>query len=101
MLISDKPGMPGLPCYLPLHEEGRIAELIAEDPLVADSVALMDHIIPPPFSPDAWESFDSFWDVFWVVDEEGITLEEAVNEATAVCQEATDELWEVFDSLGQ
>jgi multiple sugar transport system substrate-binding protein len=43
ILISDKPGLPGLPCYLPLHEEGRIAELIAEDPLVADSVALMDH----------------------------------------------------------
>jgi ABC-type glycerol-3-phosphate transport system substrate-binding protein len=101
ILISDKPGLPGLPCYLPLHEEGRIAELIAEDPLVADSVALMDHINPPPFTPDAWGSFDSFWDVFMLVDEEGMTLEEAVNEATAVCQEATDELWEVFDSLGQ
>ena len=101
MLISDKPGLPGLPCYLPLHEEGRIAELIAEDPLVADSVALMDHINPPPFTPDAWGSFDSFWDVFMLVDDEGMTLEEAVNEATAVCQEATDELWEVFDSLGQ
>jgi ABC-type glycerol-3-phosphate transport system substrate-binding protein len=101
ILISDKPGLPGLPCYLPLHEEGRIAELIAEDPLVADSVALMDHINPPPFTPDAWGSFDSFWDVFMLVDEEGMTLEEAVNESTAVCQEATDELWEVFDSLGQ
>jgi multiple sugar transport system substrate-binding protein len=101
ILISDKPGLPGLPCYLPLHGQGRIAELIAEDPLVADSVALMDHINPPPFTPDAWGSFDSFWDVFMLVDEEGMALEEAVNEATAVCQEATDELWEVFDSLGQ
>jgi multiple sugar transport system substrate-binding protein len=101
MLISDEPGLPGLPCYLPLHEQGRIAELISEDPLVADSVALMDHIIPPPFTPDAWASFDSFWDIFWVVDEEGVTVEEAVNDATTTCQEATDELWEVFDSLGQ
>jgi multiple sugar transport system substrate-binding protein len=101
MLLSDEAGIPGLPCYLPLYEQGRIAEMIAEDPLVADSVALMSHIVPPPFTPDSWTSFDEFWNVFSMVDEEGMTLEEAVNEATAVCQEATDELWDVFDSIGQ
>jgi ABC-type glycerol-3-phosphate transport system substrate-binding protein len=101
LLLSDEVGMPGLPCYLPLHEQGRIAELIAEDPLVADSVALMSHIVSPPFTPDAWTSFDSFWDVFYLVEDEGMTVEEAVNESTALCQEATDELWEVFDSLGE
>ena len=37
----------------------------------------------------------------WGEEGEGMTLEEAVNEATAVCQDATDELWEVFDSIGQ
>ena len=31
MIVSDQAGMIGLPCYLPLHEQGRIAELIAED----------------------------------------------------------------------
>ena len=101
LLLSDEAGLPGLPCYLPLHEQGRIAELIAEDPLVADSVALMSHITPPPFTPDTWTSFDEFWNVFSLVEDEGMTLEEAVNEATVVCQDATDELWEVFDSIGQ
>ncbi len=101
MLLSDQAGLPGLPCYLPLHEQGRIAELIASDPLVADSVELMSHIVPPPFTPDTWTSFDEFWNVFSLVDEGGMTLEEAVNEATAVCQEATDELWDVFDSIGE
>ncbi len=101
LLLSDEAGLPGLPCYLPLHEQGRIAELIAEDPLVADSVALMSHIVPPPFTPDTWTSFDEFWNVFSLVEDEGMTIEEAVNEATVVCQDATDELWEVFDSIGQ
>ena len=101
MIVSDQAGMIGLPCYLPLHEQGRIAEMIAEDPLVADSVALMSHIVPPPFTPDTWTSLDEFWNVFGMVDEEGMTLEEAVNEATVACQDATDELWDVFDSLGQ
>jgi multiple sugar transport system substrate-binding protein len=101
MIVSDQAGMIGLPCYLPLHEQGRIAELIAEDQLVADSVALMEHIVPPPFTPDTWTSFDTFWDLFTLVDEEGMSVEEAVNESTAICQEATDELWDVFDSIGQ
>jgi multiple sugar transport system substrate-binding protein len=101
LLLGDEAGLTGLPCYLPLHEQGRIAELIAEDPLVADSVALMEHIVPPPFTPDTWTSFDEFWNIFSLVEDEGMTVEEAVNEATAVCQDATDELWEVMDSIGQ
>jgi ABC-type glycerol-3-phosphate transport system substrate-binding protein len=101
MIISAEASMSGLPCYLPLHEQGRLAEMIAEDSLVADSVALMSHIVPPPFTPDTWTSLDEFWNVFDLVDAEGMTLEEAVNEATVACQDATDELWEVFDSLGQ
>jgi multiple sugar transport system substrate-binding protein len=101
MIVSDQAGLPGLPCYLPLHEQGRIAELIAEDPLVADSVALLEHVVPPPFTPDTWTSFDSFWGVFSMVEDEGMTIDQAVNEATVVCQDATDELWEVFDSIGQ
>lgn len=101
MIISDEASMSGLPCYLPLHEQGRLAEMIAEDPLVADSVALMGHIVPPPFTPDTWTSLDEFWNIFGMVDEDGMTVEEAVNEATVACQDATDELWDVFDSLGQ
>jgi ABC-type glycerol-3-phosphate transport system substrate-binding protein len=100
MILSAEASMSGLPCYLPLHEQGRLAEMIAEDPLVADSVALMSHIVPPPFTPDTWTSLDEFWNVFGMV-EEGMTIEEAVNEATVACQDATDELWDVFDSLGQ
>jgi hypothetical protein len=61
----------------------------------------MEHIVAPPFTPDTWTSFDSFWGVFSMVEDEGMTIDEAVNEATTVCQDATDELWEVFDSIGQ
>jgi len=100
MIISDDASMSGLPCYLPLYEQGRLAEMIAEDPLVADSVVLMSHIVPPPFTPDTWTSLDEFWNIFDMV-EEGMSVEEAVNEATVACQDATDELWDVFDSLGQ
>ena len=35
------------------------------------------------------------------VDDEGMSLYQAAKDANAVCQEATDELWEVFDSIGQ
>ena len=42
-----------------------------------------------------------FWGILEQVSEEGMDVESAVNEATAECQEVTDQLWETFDSLGQ
>jgi hypothetical protein len=42
-----------------------------------------------------------FWGIFETVEEEGIDVKTAVNQATEECQEATDQLWEVFDGLGQ
>jgi ABC-type glycerol-3-phosphate transport system substrate-binding protein len=100
-ITSDEGGLPGLPCYLPLYEEKKVADLVAGDPLVADSVKLMNRIQPPPFSPDIWTSVDMFWGIFETVEEEGIDVKTAVNQATEECQEATDQLWEVFDGLGQ
>jgi ABC-type glycerol-3-phosphate transport system substrate-binding protein len=100
-LSSDEGGLPGLPCYLPLYEEQKVADLVAGDPLVADSVNLMNRIQPPPFTPDIWTSVDMFWGILETVSEEGVDVETAVNDATAECQEVTDQLWETFDSLGQ
>ncbi|MBN1248019.1 MAG: extracellular solute-binding protein [Anaerolineae bacterium] len=99
-LDSDLGGMPGLPCYLPLLEQGAIAEMIANDPLVADSVELMQRVQPPPFTPDIWTSVDAFWGIFTMVTEEGMDVQTAVNQATVECQDATDQLWDVFDALG-
>lgn len=95
-------GLPGLPCYLPLLEEGDIAEMIANDPLVADSVELMKRVIPPPsMTADIWTSVEPFWGIFDLVESEGMSVEGAVNQATEECQEVTDELFETFDSIGQ
>jgi hypothetical protein len=61
----------------------------------------MQRVQPPPFSPDIWTSLDIFWEVLWWVAEEGMSVEDAVNEATVECQDATDQLWETFDTFGQ
>ena len=100
-LTSDIGGLPGLPCYLPLYEDEKIAEMVAEDPLVGDSVELMKRVQPPPFTPDIWTSVDPFWGIFTMVEEEGLSVKEAVNAAAEECQEATDQLWDVFDAFGQ
>jgi ABC-type glycerol-3-phosphate transport system substrate-binding protein len=100
-LSSDEGGLPGLPCYLPLYEDQKVADMVSGDPLVGDSVDLMNRIQPPPFTPDIWTSVDIFWGIFEQVSEEGVDLEVALNEATVECQEVTDQLWETFDSLGQ
>ena len=99
---------PGAQCdtasmiYLPLLEEGDIAEMIANDPLVADSVELMKRVIPPPsMTADIWTSVEPFWGIFDLVESEGMTVEGAVNQATEECQEVTDQLFETFDSIGQ
>lgn len=94
-------GLPGIPCYLPLLEEGRFAEQLADDPLVEDAVALTKHFQKPPFTPDIWASVDPFYAAFTRMTEEGVEVAVALNEAAAQCQAITDELWENFDSLGQ
>jgi multiple sugar transport system substrate-binding protein len=100
-LETDQGGMPGLPCYLPLLEEQKLADMIANDSLVADSVTLMKRIQPSPFTPDIWTSVDSFWNIFTMVNEEGMSVEEAVDNATLECQDATDQLWETFDAFAK
>jgi ABC-type glycerol-3-phosphate transport system substrate-binding protein len=100
MLAAEGGGLPGLPCYLPLLEEGDIAEMIASDPLVADAAALMARVQTPPRTADIWGSVDPFWGIFDMVDSEGMDVETAVNTATATCQEITDQLWDTLDSIG-
>jgi ABC-type glycerol-3-phosphate transport system substrate-binding protein len=100
-LAGDLGGLAGLPCYLPLLEDEKLADMVENDPLVADSITLMQRVQPPPFSPDIWTSLDIFWEVLWWVAEEGMSVEDAVNEATVECQDATDQLWETFDTFGQ
>ena len=100
-LSTEGGGIPGLPCYLPLLEEGRIAEMIANEPLVADSVALSARIVPPPSTPDIWTSVEPFWNVFELVESEGMDVASAVEQSTEECQDITDELWDTFDSIGQ
>lgn len=98
---SDVPGLPGLPCYKPLLEEEPFVTMIAEDELVKQAAELQERIVPPPFTPDIWTSTAPFYEIHSLVIDEGMTVEEAVNQATVDCQDATDELWDVFDSLGQ
>jgi ABC-type glycerol-3-phosphate transport system substrate-binding protein len=98
---GDTAGITGLPGYLPLHEQGQFAEQIANDSLVAASAEVMSHIVPPPFTVDPWTSMDEFWNIFSMVEDEGMSVEEAVNQATATCQEVTDQLWETFDSFSE
>ena len=101
MILSEGGGLPGLPCYLPLLEQGDIAEMIANDPLVADSVELMKRVVPPPASPDIWTSVEPFWSVFELIEFEGMDVASAVEQSTADCQDVTDELWDTFDSIGE
>jgi ABC-type glycerol-3-phosphate transport system substrate-binding protein len=94
-------GLPGIPCYLPLLEEGAFAEQLANDPLVKDAVALTKHFQDPPFSPDIWASVDPFNNAFTQMTEGGEDVAAAVNEAANQCQAIVDDLWESFDSLKQ
>jgi multiple sugar transport system substrate-binding protein len=94
-------GIPGLPCYLPLLEVGRTAELVKDDPLIADAIILMQHIKMPPFTPDIWTSANPFNDAWTRMIEEDVDVTEAINDAVAECQEVTDQLWEDFDALGK
>jgi multiple sugar transport system substrate-binding protein len=98
---SRQGGLPGLPCYLPLLEQGDIAEMIANDPLVADSVELMKRVVPPPSTPDIWTSVEPFWGIFDLIESEGMDVASAVEQATSECQDITDELWDTFDTIGE
>lgn len=98
---SETSGLIGLPGYLPLHEQGQFVALLVNDSLVAESAEVMTHIVPPPFTVDSWTSLDSFWGIFGMVAEEGMSVEEAVNSATADCQDVTDQLWETFDTFSE
>lgn len=100
-LVGDLGGLAGLPCYLPLLEDESMADMVSNDPLIADSIKLMNRVQPPPFSPDIWTSVDMFWDVISMVTEEGEDLATVLDDATAECQEITDQLWETFDAFGQ
>jgi ABC-type glycerol-3-phosphate transport system substrate-binding protein len=92
-------GLPGIPCYLPLLEQGRFAEQLKDDPLVADAVELTKHFQKPPFSPDIWTSLDPFYTAWTRMTEEGVDVATAVHEAADQCQVILDELWVNFDSL--
>lgn len=94
-------GLPGLPCYLPLLEYGKIADMIGREPLVADAVALMKRVKPMPFSPDAWASLDPFSEAFRRITEDREDIAVAIGDAAQECQDITDELWEGWDALAE
>jgi ABC-type glycerol-3-phosphate transport system substrate-binding protein len=98
-LDSGGGGLPGIPCYLPLLEQGSFADQLANDPLVKDAVALTKHYQDPPFSPDIWASVDPFYNAFTQMTEGDVDVAAAVNEAAAQCQVILDDLWEGFDAM--
>ena len=75
--------------------------MIANDPLVANSVELMKRVVPPPATPDIWASVEPFWSVFELIEFEGMDVASAVEQSTADCQDVTDELWDTFNSIGE
>jgi maltose-binding protein MalE len=94
-------GLPGLPCYLPLHENEKIADLITNDPLIADYIELQKHYQAPPFSPDIWASISPFDDAYIQMTEGGENVATAVQRAAGECQAVLDDLWTDFDALGK
>jgi multiple sugar transport system substrate-binding protein len=82
--------------YRPLSEDWA-----GDDPLKQQSVALLERVVPPPFSPDIWTSVEPFNEAWRRMTEDGAPVAEAVQDAAVECQEITDELWETWDSLGQ
>lgn len=93
-------GLPGLPCYQPLLETEKIAEMIKTDPLIADYIELQKHYQAPPFSPDIWASISPFGDAFIQMTEGGEDVSVAVQRAAAECQAILDDLWSNFETLG-
>ena len=94
-------GLPGLPCYLPLLEYGKIVDMIEGDPLVADGVKLMQRVKAPPFTVDIWTSVDPFYEAFRRITEDREDIAVAVGDAAQECQDITDELWDSWDALSE
>jgi ABC-type glycerol-3-phosphate transport system substrate-binding protein len=101
LLVTQEVGgeVGGLPCYMPLAE--KFLEANQGDPLVEDSLALLNRIEPPPFTVDIWTSTDPFNEAWRRMTEEGEAVEVAVSEAAAECQSITDDLWAEWDTLSQ
>jgi ABC-type glycerol-3-phosphate transport system substrate-binding protein len=98
-LATGGGGLPGIPCYLPLLEEGSFAQQLETDPLVQDAVTLTSHLQAPPFTPDVWGAVDPFYSAFTQMTEGGQDVAAAVNEAAAQCQTILDDQWENFEVL--
>jgi ABC-type glycerol-3-phosphate transport system substrate-binding protein len=94
-------GLPGLPCYQPLLKNEKIADMIANDPLIADYIELQKHYQAPPFSPDIWASVSPFDDAYIQMTEGGEDVASAVQRAAGECQAVLDDLWADFDALGK
>lgn len=94
-------GLPGLPCYQPLLKEKKIADMIANDPLVADFLELQSHYKKPPFSPDIWAATDPFYNGFTRMTEGGEDVATVVHESADEVQDILDGLWKDFDALGK
>ncbi len=98
-LTTDIGGIPGLPCYQPLLKDEKIANMIANDPLIAEYVELQKHYQAPPFSPDIWTSVSPFDDAYIQMTEGGEDVATAVHRAAAECQDVLDDLWADFDAM--
>jgi ABC-type glycerol-3-phosphate transport system substrate-binding protein len=71
------------------------------DPLRQEAFALLNRVVPPPFSPDVWTAVDPFYEAFRLMTEENKDPTVTVQQAAEECQTKLDELWVTFDSLGQ
>ncbi len=100
-LTTGTGGMPGLPCYQPLLKNEKIANMISNDPLIADYIELQKHYQAPPFSPDIWAAVSPFDDAYTQMTEGGEDVATAVHRAAGDCQAVLDDLWADFDALGK
>ena len=98
-LTTDIGGIPGLPCYQPLLKNEKIANMIANDPLIADYIELQKHYQAPPFSPDIWTAVSPFDDAYIQMTEGGEDVATAVHRAAGECQDVLDDLWADFDAM--
>jgi hypothetical protein len=66
-----------------------------------DYFALLNKVVPPPFSPDVWTAVDPFYEAFRLMTEEKADVKSTVMQTAEECQTKLDDLWQTFNELGQ
>ena len=76
-------------------------EWAGSDPMRKDYFTLLTRVVPPPFSPDVWTAVDPFYEAFRMMTEEKADVKLTVESTAEECQTKLDELWIIYDELGQ